>query len=153
MSRRHGGYAAAAACDHVQRAQYVQSTRAQSWGTMREKDECGPNIGLVRLLIYLCQADFNTGQLWFIPTVSPSPVQMQRRCQYIRTFEPKTIIFMRMHHPEPTTFIMFHEAEHEKRRKLFIGKTQIALLLPRRVEGFWQFWPAPAFHLLLDLLH
>ena len=43
---------------------------------------------------------------------------------------------MRMHHPEPTTFIMFREAEHEKRRKLFIGKTQIALLLPRRVEGF-----------------
>ena len=70
---------------------------------------------------------------------------------------------MRMHHREreiPTTFIMFREAmEHEKRRKLFIGKTQIALLLPLlgglREEGFALtiLATAPAFHLLLDLLH
>ena len=64
---------AAAACDHVQCAQYVQSTRAQRQaGTMREKDECGPNIGLVRLLIYLCQADFNTGSP-DLSRLSPSP--------------------------------------------------------------------------------
>ena len=56
---------------------------------------------------------------------------------------------------------MFREAmEHEKRRKLFIGKTQIALLLPspRRVESeegivLTILATAPAFHLLLDLLH
>lgn len=40
---------------------------------MREKDECGPNIGLVRLLIYLCQADFNTGATDLSRRLSPSP--------------------------------------------------------------------------------
>ena len=107
-------------------------------GTMREKDECGPNIGLVRLLIYLCQADFNTGSTDLSrPSVLPKP--RCRECQYW-TFEPKTIIFMRMHHrerdPNDIYNVSCEAMEHEKRRKLFIGKTQIALLLPppRRVE-------------------
>ena len=46
---------------------------------MREKDECGPNIGLVRLLIYLCQADFNTAGL---TDLSPPA---QSRCSGVNT--------------------------------------------------------------------
>ena len=50
-----------------------QPEHTASAGTMREKDECGPNIGLVRLLIYLCQADFNTGATDLSRLSSPSP--------------------------------------------------------------------------------
>ena len=48
---------------------------------------------------------------------------------------------MRMHHrerdPNDIYNVSCEAMEHEKRRKLFIGKTQIALLLPppRRVES------------------
>ena len=126
---------------------------------MREKDECGPNIGLVRLLIYLCQADFNTGATDLSRLSSPSPdaesvntEHLNRKQLYLCACITEREI--------PTTFIMFREAmEHEKRRKLFIGKTQIALLLPLlgglREEGFALtiLATAPAFHLLLDLLH
>ena len=103
---------------------------------MREKDECGPNIGLVRLLIYLCQADFNTGATDLSRLSPSSPNAGGVNTEHLNRKQLYLCACITTRGEIPTTFIMFREAEHEKRRKLFIGKTQIALLLlaPRRVE-------------------
>ena len=57
-------------------------------------------------------------------------------------------------------YVSCEAMEHEKRRKLFIGKTQIALLHCLLLGGLSEegivltiLARAPAFHLLLDLLH
>ena len=71
---------------------------------------------------------------------------------------------MRMHHrerdPNDIYNVSCEAMEHEKRRKLFIGKTQIALLHCLLLGGLSEegfcltiLATAPAFHLLLDLLH